>query len=87
MQATGICFSFFNRFWPNNNSRMYVLEGTGTFLISVLTSKVYLVNICKFLIVFSGEFAEEHELQIGDYIMLYRDSVNLNYVSMLSLAH
>ncbi|GJX63021.1 B3 DNA binding domain-containing protein [Tanacetum coccineum] len=43
------------RFWPNNNSRMYVLEGT-------------------------GEFAEEHELQLGDYIMLYRDSVNLNYV-------
>ncbi|KAI3666064.1 hypothetical protein L6452_44702 [Arctium lappa] len=27
-----------------------------------------------------GEFAEEHELQLGDYIMLYRDSVNLNYV-------
>lgn len=47
------CFKF--RFWPNNNSRMYVLEGT-------------------------GEFAEEHELQLGDYIMLYRDSVNLNYV-------
>ncbi|KAI7727849.1 hypothetical protein M8C21_013784 [Ambrosia artemisiifolia] len=47
------CFKF--RFWPNNNSRMYVLEGT-------------------------GDFAEEHELQVGDYIMLYRDSVNLNYV-------
>ncbi|KAD7478729.1 hypothetical protein R6Q59_005509 [Mikania micrantha] len=47
------CFKF--RFWPNNNSRMYVLEGT-------------------------GDFAEEHELQLGDYIMLYRDSVNLNYV-------
>ncbi|KAL7611257.1 hypothetical protein Lser_V15G13389 [Lactuca serriola] len=47
------CFKF--RFWPNNNSRMYVLEGT-------------------------GEFAEEHELQLGDYIMLYRDSMNLNYV-------
>ncbi|CAH1417538.1 unnamed protein product [Lactuca virosa] len=47
------CFKF--RFWPNNNSRMYVLEGT-------------------------GEFAEEHELQLGDYIMLYRDSLNLNYV-------
>ncbi|KAI3503634.1 hypothetical protein L1887_32080 [Cichorium endivia] len=47
------CFKF--RFWPNNNSRMYVLEGT-------------------------GEFAEEHELQLGDYIMLYRDSINLNYV-------
>ncbi|KAI3717595.1 hypothetical protein L1987_69315 [Smallanthus sonchifolius] len=42
------CFKF--RFWPNNNSRMYVLEGT-------------------------GDFAEEHELQVGDYIMLYRDSV------------
>ncbi|KAK9052289.1 hypothetical protein SSX86_028918 [Deinandra increscens subsp. villosa] len=47
------CFKF--RFWPNNNSRMYVLEGT-------------------------GEFAEEHGLQLGDYIMVYRDSVNLNYV-------
>ncbi|KAK9064698.1 hypothetical protein SSX86_016080 [Deinandra increscens subsp. villosa] len=47
------CFKF--RFWPNNNSRMYVLEGT-------------------------GDFAEEHGLQLGDYIMLYRDSVNLNYV-------
>ncbi|XP_071692869.1 B3 domain-containing transcription factor FUS3-like [Rutidosis leptorrhynchoides] len=47
------CFKY--RFWPNNNSRMYVLEAT-------------------------GEFAEKHELKLGDYIMLYRDSVNLNYV-------
>ncbi|XP_071702461.1 B3 domain-containing transcription factor FUS3-like [Rutidosis leptorrhynchoides] len=47
------CFKF--RYWPNNNSRMYVLEGT-------------------------GEFAEEHGLQVGDFIMMYRDSVNKNYV-------
>ncbi|XP_076895649.1 B3 domain-containing transcription factor FUS3-like [Bidens hawaiensis] len=47
------CFKF--RFWPNNNSRMYVLEGT-------------------------GDFAEEHELQVGDYIMVYRDTVQMNYV-------
>ncbi|KAM0055646.1 putative transcription factor B3-Domain family [Helianthus debilis subsp. tardiflorus] len=47
------CFKY--RFWPNNNSRMYVLEGT-------------------------GDFTEEHALQVGDYIMLYRDTVNLSYV-------
>ncbi|XP_022011601.1 B3 domain-containing transcription factor FUS3 isoform X2 [Helianthus annuus] len=47
------CFKY--RFWPNNNSRMYVLEGT-------------------------GDFTEDHGLQVGDYIMLYRDTVSLSYV-------
>ncbi|KAK9010878.1 hypothetical protein V6N11_043745 [Hibiscus sabdariffa] len=43
------------KFWPNNNSRMYVLENT-------------------------GEFVSTHGLQLGDFIMVYQDSQNLNYV-------
>ncbi|GLT81609.1 hypothetical protein SLE2022_000500 [Rubroshorea leprosula] len=43
------------RFWPNNNSRMYVLENT-------------------------GEFVSTHGLQLGDFIMVYQDSQNQNYV-------
>ncbi|MBA0549530.1 hypothetical protein Golob_020555 [Gossypium lobatum] len=46
---------FVNRFWPNNNSRMYVLENT-------------------------GEFVSTHGLQLGDFIMVYQDSLNQNYV-------
>uniref|UniRef100_A0A5B7C4F6 Putative AP2/B3-like transcriptional factor family protein isoform 1 n=1 Tax=Davidia involucrata TaxID=16924 RepID=A0A5B7C4F6_DAVIN len=48
-------WSFKYRFWPNNNSRMYVLENT-------------------------GEFVNTHGLQLGDYIMLYQDYQNQNYV-------
>ncbi|XP_022741514.1 B3 domain-containing transcription factor FUS3-like [Durio zibethinus] len=48
-------WSFKYRFWPNNNSRMYVLENT-------------------------GEFVNAHGLQIGDFIMVYQDSQNQNYV-------
>ncbi|KAK9272290.1 hypothetical protein L1049_002661 [Liquidambar formosana] len=43
------------RFWPNNNSRMYVLENT-------------------------GEFVNTHGLQLGDFIMVYQDNQNQNYV-------
>ncbi|KAK9038217.1 hypothetical protein V6N11_023100 [Hibiscus sabdariffa] len=43
------------KFWPNNNSRMYVLENT-------------------------GEFVSTHGLQLGDFIMVYQDSQNQNYV-------
>ncbi|KAA8530064.1 hypothetical protein F0562_004773 [Nyssa sinensis] len=48
-------WSFKYRFWPNNNSRMYVLENT-------------------------GEFVNTHGLQHGDYIMMYQDYQNQNYV-------
>ncbi|TQD75477.1 hypothetical protein C1H46_038978 [Malus baccata] len=48
-------WSFKYRFWPNNNSRMYVLENT-------------------------GEFVNAHGLQFGDYIMVYQDNHNQNYV-------
>ncbi|XP_004306317.1 PREDICTED: B3 domain-containing transcription factor FUS3 [Fragaria vesca subsp. vesca] len=48
-------WSFKYRFWPNNNSRMYVLENT-------------------------GEFVSTHGLQLGDFIMVYQDSANQNYV-------
>ncbi|KAL8142766.1 hypothetical protein V2J09_015798 [Rumex salicifolius] len=48
-------WTFKYRFWPNNKSRMYVLENTGDF-----------VNI--------------HQLEQGDFIMVYQDAVNLNYV-------
>ncbi|GAB4848638.1 hypothetical protein Ancab_003348 [Ancistrocladus abbreviatus] len=48
-------WSFKYRFWPNNNSRMYVLENT-------------------------GDFVNMHGLQLGDYILVYQDYINLNYV-------
>ncbi|WCJ40220.1 B3 domain-containing transcription factor FUS3 [Euphorbia peplus] len=48
-------WSFKYRYWPNNNSRMYVLENT-------------------------GEFVNTHGLQLGDYIMVYKDNLNQNYV-------
>ncbi|XP_057982595.1 B3 domain-containing transcription factor FUS3-like [Malania oleifera] len=48
-------WSFKYRFWPNNNSRMYVLENT-------------------------GDFVNTHGLQLGDFIMLYQDIQNRNYV-------
>ncbi|OWM70713.1 B3 domain-containing transcription factor FUS3 [Punica granatum] len=48
-------WSFKYRFWPNNNSRMYVLENT-------------------------GDFVNTHGLQLGDFIMVYQDDENQNYV-------
>ncbi|XP_030461747.1 B3 domain-containing transcription factor FUS3-like [Syzygium oleosum] len=48
-------WSFKYRFWPNNNSRMYVLENTGNFVTT-------------------------HGLQLGDFIMVYQDCQNDNYV-------
>ncbi|XP_048337472.2 B3 domain-containing transcription factor FUS3 isoform X1 [Ziziphus jujuba] len=48
-------WSFKYRFWPNNNSRMYVLENT-------------------------GEFVSTHGLRLGDFIMVYQDNQNHNYV-------
>ncbi|KAL3731098.1 hypothetical protein ACJRO7_028035 [Eucalyptus globulus] len=48
-------WSFKYRFWPNNNSRMYVLENT-------------------------GDFVTTHGLQVGDFIMVYQDCQNHNYV-------
>ncbi|KAL6994518.1 hypothetical protein U1Q18_012620 [Sarracenia purpurea var. burkii] len=48
-------WSFKFRYWPNNSSRMYVLENT-------------------------GEFVNTHGLKQGDYIMLYQDHQNQNYV-------
>ncbi|KAL9229396.1 hypothetical protein vseg_004865 [Gypsophila vaccaria] len=48
-------WSFKYRFWPNNNSRMYVLENT-------------------------GDFVSAHGLEMGDFIMVYQDFINLNYV-------
>ncbi|KAJ4729534.1 B3 domain transcription factor [Melia azedarach] len=48
-------WSFKYRFWPNNNSRMYVLENT-------------------------GDFVNTHGLQLGDFIIVYQDNQNQNYV-------
>ncbi|XP_020533551.2 B3 domain-containing transcription factor FUS3 [Jatropha curcas] len=48
-------WSFKYRYWPNNNSRMYVLENT-------------------------GDFVNTHGLQLGDFIMVYKDMQNQNYV-------
>ncbi|KAK8962666.1 B3 domain-containing transcription factor FUS3 [Platanthera guangdongensis] len=43
------------RFWPNNKSRMYILENT-------------------------GNFVKSHNLQLGDFIMLYKDDDKDKYV-------
>ncbi|XP_050234905.1 B3 domain-containing transcription factor FUS3 [Mercurialis annua] len=48
-------WSFKYRYWPNNNSRMYVLENT-------------------------GDFVNAHGLHLGDYIMVYKDNQNQNYI-------
>ncbi|KAH9743219.1 B3 domain-containing transcription factor FUS3 [Citrus sinensis] len=48
-------WTFKYRFWPNNNSRMYVLENT-------------------------GDFVNAHGLQLGDFIIVYQDDHNQNYV-------
>ncbi|XP_016903652.2 B3 domain-containing transcription factor FUS3 [Cucumis melo] len=48
-------WNFKYRFWPNNNSRMYVLENT-------------------------GDFVNAHALHLGDFIMIYQDCEEHNYV-------
>ncbi|KAJ9189762.1 hypothetical protein P3X46_001016 [Hevea brasiliensis] len=48
-------WNFKYRYWPNNSSRMYVLENT-------------------------GEFVNTHGLQLGDFIVVYKDDQNQNYV-------
>ncbi|KAI8013986.1 B3 domain-containing transcription factor FUS3 [Camellia lanceoleosa] len=48
-------WSFKFRYWPNNTSRMYVLENT-------------------------GEFVNTHALKQGDYMMMYQDQQNQNFV-------
>ncbi|CAK9175169.1 unnamed protein product [Ilex paraguariensis] len=48
-------WNFKFRYWPNNNSRMYVLENT-------------------------GEFVNTHGLRHGDYIVVYQDNQNQDYV-------
>ncbi|XP_011656199.1 B3 domain-containing transcription factor FUS3 [Cucumis sativus] len=48
-------WNFKYRFWPNNNSRMYVLENT-------------------------GDFVNAHGLHLGDFIMIYQDCEEHNYV-------
>ncbi|KAL7613486.1 B3 domain-containing transcription factor ABI3 [Lactuca sativa] len=52
---TGDEWSFKFRYWPNNRSRMYVLEGTGS-------------------------FTKKHGLEADDYILLYQDLVDQNYL-------
>ncbi|KAK8930687.1 B3 domain-containing protein LFL1 [Platanthera zijinensis] len=48
-------WEFRYRFWPNNKSRMYILENT-------------------------GHFVKSHNLQLGDFIMLYKDDDKDRYV-------
>ncbi|CAI9272860.1 unnamed protein product [Lactuca saligna] len=52
---TGDEWSFKFRYWPNNRSRMYVLEGTGS-------------------------FTKKHGLEADDYVLLYQDLVDQNYL-------
>ncbi|WOK91335.1 B3 domain-containing protein [Canna indica] len=48
-------WTFKYRFWPNNRSRMYILENT-------------------------GDYVKEHHLQLGDFIMIYKDDIKDRYV-------
>ncbi|XP_018679013.1 B3 domain-containing protein LFL1-like isoform X2 [Musa acuminata AAA Group] len=43
------------KFWPNNRSRMYILENT-------------------------GDYVKEHHLELGDFIMIYKDDSKDRYV-------
>ncbi|XP_062185935.1 B3 domain-containing protein LFL1-like [Phragmites australis] len=48
-------WTFKYRYWPNNKSRMYVLENT-------------------------GDYVRAHDLQQGDFIVIYRDDENNRFV-------
>ncbi|XP_014754315.1 B3 domain-containing protein LFL1 isoform X1 [Brachypodium distachyon] len=48
-------WTFKYRYWPNNKSRMYVLENT-------------------------GDYVRAHNLQVGDFIMIYKDDNNNRFV-------
>ncbi|KAG6469464.1 hypothetical protein ZIOFF_074181 [Zingiber officinale] len=48
-------WTFKYRFWPNNRSRMYILENT-------------------------GDYVKEHRLQLGDFVMIYKDDSKDRYV-------
>ncbi|PUZ55089.1 hypothetical protein GQ55_5G183400 [Panicum hallii var. hallii] len=48
-------WTFKYRYWPNNKSRMYVLENT-------------------------GDYIKAHELQQGDFIVIYKDDENDRFV-------
>ena len=77
------------RYWPNNKSRMYVLENTGEYLYfhtfssllllltSALTFSVPLLNI-------PGDYVRTHNLRVGDFIMIYRDDDKNRFVLHLS---
>lgn len=72
------------RFWPNNNSRMYVLENTGTWSFngfSIVCAAENCNESSHWSSHFSGDFVSTHGLQLGDFIMVYQDDENQNYVS------
>ncbi|XP_062208562.1 B3 domain-containing protein LFL1-like [Phragmites australis] len=48
-------WTFKYRYWPNNKSRMYVLENT-------------------------GDYVRAHDLQQGDFIVIYKDDENNHFV-------
>lgn len=48
-------WTFKYRYWPNNKSRMYVLENT-------------------------GDYVRTHDLQLGDFIVIYKDDENNRFV-------
>ncbi|ONK59314.1 uncharacterized protein A4U43_C08F5170 [Asparagus officinalis] len=52
---TSQLWTFKYRYWPNNKSRMYILEST-------------------------GDFVKTHNLQVGDFIMLYKDDEGDRYI-------
>lgn len=72
-------FSFWSfRFWPNNKSRMYLLENTGG-LFEFCYWSIYIIVFMsnKIVLIFnhnlSGDFVRTNGLQEGDFIVIYSD--------------
>ncbi|RZC75092.1 hypothetical protein C5167_050574 [Papaver somniferum] len=77
-------WKFKYRYWPNNKSRMYVMENTGMYKFIViiflaLLSQLY--SICSIFMYSSdrsfnfslGDFVKMHNLQAGDLLIVYRE--------------
>lgn len=74
------------RFWPNNKSRMYLLENTGkyrrhwTFLLGNRWLKYRSHDFIHLLI---GDFVRVNGLQEGDFIVIYSDTKCGKYVRLI----
>ncbi|THU50598.1 hypothetical protein C4D60_Mb06t21930 [Musa balbisiana] len=70
------------RFWPNNKSRMYLLENTGESRVSFFFFVFFSNIVFQFMVGIwsntqyndnSGDFVRSNGLQEGDFIVIYSD--------------